>query len=90
MADKYLRIGSLEDVFGYDDADFDSAIETVDPIKAGLPVDPSDVLRLSDLGGLVAVLIESKVGAAFLAALNARRDIDRLESNLTIKVQVFS
>ena len=50
MARKYIRIGSLIDVTGYDDGDFDSAIETDQPIKAGTPVDPTDVLRLSDIG----------------------------------------
>lgn len=90
MADTYVRVGSAIDVFGYDDADFDSAIETTEPIKAGVPVDPDDVIRLSDAGGLVGISAESKAGSAYLAALNARRDIDQLEANLILRVQVFS
>ena len=50
MADKFLRMGSSEDVLIYDDADFDCALETDAPIKAGIPVDSNDVARLGDLG----------------------------------------
>ena len=50
MATKTIRIGSMEDIFQYDDADYDSAIETDHVIKAGEPSDPNDVLRLEDLG----------------------------------------
>ena len=46
MADKFVRIGSIIDAVGYDDAEYDSAIETTEPIKAGAPVDPEDVLIL--------------------------------------------
>lgn len=48
MADKFIRIAGIEDAIGYDDADFDCALETDAPIKAGAPVDPSDVLRKAD------------------------------------------
>ncbi len=55
MADQFIRIGSIEDVQGYDDVDYDAAIETAAPIKAGDPVDPNDVVTLgsmtSDLTG---------------------------------------
>lgn len=49
MALKTIRIGSAVDVFQYDDADFDSGIEVDAPIKASAPIDPNDVVRLSDL-----------------------------------------
>jgi hypothetical protein len=50
MALKTVRIGSLENITQYDSADYDAAIETDQPIKAGTPVGPNDVLRLSDVG----------------------------------------
>ena len=90
MATRTIRIGSLVDAFAYDDVDYDSAAESSEPIRSGLPVDPSDVVRLSDIGGLVAILVESKAGGAYLAALNARRTIDQLNANLILKTQVFS
>ena len=49
MALKTIRIGSSANVLQYDDADFDSAMETTEPIKAGTPVDPNDVVRLEDV-----------------------------------------
>ena len=48
MALKQIRIGSLPG-FQYDDADYDAAVETSEPMKAGPPVDANDVLRLGDL-----------------------------------------
>lgn len=45
-----VRIGSFPDML-YDDADFDKAISTDAPIKAGAPVDPTDVLRQTDAPG---------------------------------------
>jgi len=48
MAIQTVRIGSAEDIVAYDDGDFDSAIETDAPIKAGAPTDANDVLRLGD------------------------------------------
>jgi len=51
MAEKFVRIGSLDNVHAYDDGDYDSAIETDEPIKAGTPVDANDVIRLEDIGG---------------------------------------
>lgn len=53
MALQTVRIGAIEDAFQYDDGDFDSAIETTQPLKAGTPVDPTDVLRLTDIGATV-------------------------------------
>ena len=49
MADKFIRIGSMEDIHVYDDGDHDSAIETDAPIKAGPPTDSNDVLRKDDM-----------------------------------------
>ncbi len=51
MALVTVRIGSMVDIHQYDDGDFDSAIETTEPIKAGTPVDPTDVTRLEDIEG---------------------------------------
>jgi hypothetical protein len=53
MALQTVRIGSLENITQYDDSDFDSAVETDQPIKAGAPVDGNDVMRLGDVGTLV-------------------------------------
>jgi|GEM_PF-2656428 len=57
MALKQVRIGSLTDIGQYDDGDFNSAIETDQPMKSGAPVDANDVLRLEDLGLLYPVAI---------------------------------
>lgn len=43
---KYVRVGSLVNIHAYDDGDYDAAIETDAPIKAGDPVDPEDVVTL--------------------------------------------
>jgi hypothetical protein len=56
MALKEIRIGSLPG-FLYDDGDYSSAVETSEPIKAGPPVDPADVLRLVDVGASVGDVI---------------------------------
>ena len=54
MTLRQVRIGAVPDAAQYDDVDFpDSAIETDQPIKAGVPVDPTDVLRLEDIGGII-------------------------------------
>jgi hypothetical protein len=50
MALKQIRIGSAENVIQYEGNDYDSAIETDQPMKAGTPVASDDVVRLSDLG----------------------------------------
>ena len=44
-----VRVGALVDVFQYDDVDYDCGVETTVPIKAGAPVDPTDVVRQTDL-----------------------------------------
>jgi len=54
MAIKYIRIGSMEDIHGYENGDYDAAIETDEPIKSGNPVDPNDVVTLSSLGTMLA------------------------------------
>jgi hypothetical protein len=51
MALVRIRIGSMVDMHQYESADFDSAFETDQPIKAGAPVDVNDVLRLTDVSG---------------------------------------
>lgn len=53
MALVTVRIGSAENIFQYDNGDFDSAIETTAPIKSGTPVDPTDVTRLEDIEGRI-------------------------------------
>ena len=57
MVIRQIRIGSMDNVHQYDDGDFPEAIETDQPIKAGTPVDPTDVIRLEDLGILVGNVI---------------------------------
>ena len=50
MAEKVIRIGSMENIHVFDDGDYDSAIETDAPIKADAPVDPNDVVILGGGG----------------------------------------
>ena len=49
MALRQIRIGGNSNIIQYDDAAYSSAVETDQPIKAGTPADPNDVLRLQDL-----------------------------------------
>ena len=49
MTRRYVRVGAVDDGWGYDDDDFDSAIETTETIKAGSPIAGNDVVRLEDL-----------------------------------------
>jgi len=57
MALKTIRIGSMTDIVQYDDAAFPEAIHTEGPIKVDTaPVNPDEVLRLTDIGGLVGVV----------------------------------
>lgn len=53
MADKFIRIGSLEDVHCYDDGDYGESIKTDAPISAGAGTDPDHVLRIGDIGNYV-------------------------------------
>jgi hypothetical protein len=53
MALQQIRIGGLDNIIQYDDGAFSSALETDQPVKAGTPVDPTDVVRLNDLPSLV-------------------------------------
>jgi len=57
-----IRIGSAEDIIQYDDVDYDSAVETSAPIKAGTPVDPEDVIRLDDSPGITATKVATVTG----------------------------
>ena len=66
MALQTIRIGSAENVFQYDDADFDSAIEVSAPIKAATPVDATDVLRLEDIATVV-LAATFPIGSVYLA-----------------------
>jgi hypothetical protein len=52
MVDRYVRIGAIVDGWGYDDDDFpDAAIETTERIISGTaPSNPTDVVRLEDIG----------------------------------------
>lgn len=50
MVLRQVRIGSLENIHQFDDADFDKAIETDIPISVGAPVDVGDALRKGDEG----------------------------------------
>jgi len=53
MTLRQIRIGSLPDIVQYDDADYNSAIETDQPIKAGKPIDLDHVLRLGDIADIL-------------------------------------
>jgi hypothetical protein len=62
MATKTVRIGSLDNIHQYDDGDFDGGIETDDTIIVGqAPVNPTDVLRLSDVPTLTSLVTASAV-----------------------------
>ncbi|GAG10252.1 unnamed protein product, partial [marine sediment metagenome] len=62
MALQTVRIGSADNIYQYDDADFDCGVETTAQIKAGLaPVDATDVLRLSDVPGLATMVTSAAV-----------------------------
>jgi hypothetical protein len=64
MAIRTIRIGSLEDVLIYDDANYDAAFETDHTIKAGPPIEYNDVLRLGDMEFLWPV------GSVFLSVVS--------------------
>lgn len=50
MADKYVRIGSMEDIHIYDDGDYAESIEVDAPIKiTAVPSDPEHAIRQEDL-----------------------------------------
>lgn len=49
MVARQIRIGALEDAFQYDDADFDEAAETDQPIAIGTGTDPDHAARLDDI-----------------------------------------
>ena len=72
MVIRQIRVGSMEDVHQYDDVDYDSAVETDQPMKAGTPIDPNDVLRLADIllliltgaSGVITVVTAIQAGGA--------------------------
>ena len=69
MTERFIRIGSAENVIAYDDADHISAIETDQPIKAGEPVDDNDVLRLGDvLPQIISVIYP--IGSLYISTLS--------------------
>lgn len=51
MAIKQIRIGSLRNVHQYDDASYNEAIETDQPIAAGTGTDPDHVVVHGDISG---------------------------------------
>lgn len=58
MALRQIRIGSLENVHQYDDGDFDKSMEVEDPIKCTAPaIDPSDLVRLGEVGVLYPISV---------------------------------
>jgi len=69
MVMRQVRIGSLIDIGQYDDGDYSSAIETDQPIKAGTPVDPDHVVRLSDITATVLGIIYP-VGGLYFSTLS--------------------
>jgi len=68
MVLQQIRIGSADNIYQYDDVDFDSAIEVTAPIKSTAPVDPNDVLRLEDI---VATILGTAypIGSVYLAVV---------------------
>ena len=55
MADKFIRIGSSEDLFGYDDGDYSESIEVAEPIKCtGTPIDADHLAKISDISAATA------------------------------------
>ena len=69
MTERFIRIGSAENVIAYDNADHISAIETDQPIKAGEPVDDNDVLRLGDvLPQIIGVIYP--IGSLYISTLS--------------------
>lgn len=56
MTLRRIRIGAVSDAAQYDDADYDAAMETDQPIKAGDPIDSNDVVTLGVMGMTVKVV----------------------------------
>lgn len=86
MALRQCRIGSLVNIAQYDDADFDSAIETDQPMKAGPPVDLNDVLRLGDIG-LIGGVTDWRYAAAI--ADDGHVDLPTIKANYAAKCEVI-
>jgi hypothetical protein len=67
MAERYVRIGSMEDIHLYDDGDFDAAFETDHAIKVHqAPTAGEDVLRRDDVPGYVGESMWP-IGSVFLS-----------------------
>ena len=49
MADKFIRIGSLIDIHGWDNVDFTTALETTEPIEIGPPTAPEHAAQLANV-----------------------------------------
>lgn len=70
MTQRFVRIGSMNNVHVYDDADFNGAIETDDVIKSSSPpVADVDVVRLGDLNALILDRIYP-IGSIYLSITN--------------------
>jgi hypothetical protein len=50
MADKFIRIGSSENLFGYDNGDYSESIEVAEPIKCtGTPISSYHLATLENV-----------------------------------------
>lgn len=72
MAIKQVRIGSMKDIHQYDDADYDEAIETTEPIAAGPPVDSDHVVTLGTqtVRGITSINIDNPTELNSLSGSN--------------------
>jgi len=68
MAIRTIRIGSMEDIFQYDDTDYDSAVETDHPLRCGAPSTGNDVVRLDDLDDAREAMWP--IGSVFLSVVS--------------------
>lgn len=85
MALRYVRIGSMNNIHVYDDADFDGGVETDDVVKVGsAPVDPEDVLRLDDVGGVVGSVVGPALSTDRAAARWVGAGGDELDDSAVI------
>ena len=85
MARQTVRIGSMVDISAYDDVDYDSAIETTQPIKAGAPIDPNDVVILDEFAEPPANQVASVAVIADHAAVRGDGGVRNIQdSEVTI------
>ena len=78
MAVRFVRIGSMNNVHVYDDADYDAGVETDGPMKAGEPAVDGDVLRKGDVPDISAGGLDN----SRLVDTNAAGELDSV-TNLT-------